>query len=501
MKKKNVIKTIAFLAIMVLLFVGVNNLFIPNWISDTAPTLVWNNLKAQEKNTVSTAFIGSSQFSYGFSSMKLAEDWDIPSLTCATGNQPILCAQYYLKEMRKKQDIKLVVYDVSMLYEPEYEVRYQQTLDTAPFSMNKMQILFEHLESETSNSVLSYLFPISTYHSRWAELGKSDYYYVEENVPIYKGNVLTPLLVREMTHDRVIIDNDGQEGVVKDDATLNGEETPIGENQDRYFREFVEYCTDNNIELLLVKTPKDNWAAYKHEGIQKYADEYGLTFIDFNEEEYISQLDLDYENDFKDLDHLNSRGALKFTDWLGKYISENYSNVTGVSKKYYNTKDEAKRYYDDLDDAFLGSAINTDEIFERLDNDRYDIVISVTGDTAEYADKLQPGLEKLGLEVNLKDVGDEGYIAFLSKGKTKASADASNFDAESKTLNLEFTNSFGKKTSVRLKPEGTPAVMTVGDLPTKFSNRGVNVMVIEKSTDMVIYSATLTSEVIFENRD
>lgn len=45
--------------------------------------------------------------------------------------------------------------------------------------------------------------------------------------------------------------------------------------------------------------------------------------------EYVDEIGLDCEKDFSDTDHLNAKGAKKVTNFLGKYIVQNY-NVTDM---------------------------------------------------------------------------------------------------------------------------------------------------------------------------
>ena len=84
----------------------------------------------------------------------------------------------------------------------------------------------------------------------------------------------------------------------------------------------INLCKKNHIELILVSTPSiSNWTYARHNGIQKLADQNGLTYIDMNLMQ--DQLEIDWETDTRDKgDHLNYSGAVKVTDWLGTYFKQ-----------------------------------------------------------------------------------------------------------------------------------------------------------------------------------
>lgn len=91
-----------------------------------------------------------------------------------------------------------------------------------------------------------------------------------------------------------------------------------------FLDKITELCKENDIELLLIDVPSSkSWSYEKHNAIQDYADENGLKFIDFNINR--DSFGIDWNTDTRDGGwHMNHSGAVKVTEYLGKFLDENY---------------------------------------------------------------------------------------------------------------------------------------------------------------------------------
>lgn len=91
-----------------------------------------------------------------------------------------------------------------------------------------------------------------------------------------------------------------------------------------YFRRLVRLCREEGISLLIVGSPStENWNMEKHNAVAELADACQVPFLDLcliND-----QVGIDWEIDSQDGgDHLNYRGALKVTSYLGDYLTGHY---------------------------------------------------------------------------------------------------------------------------------------------------------------------------------
>lgn len=481
MKKTQIIKTITFLLILAVTFVAVTQIFIPKWVTGTSVTLVSDGLYEQKEDTIDVCVLGSSQLVYGISCMRLLEEYGISAYSCATGEQPLLCAYFYLLETHKNQNISTVILDTSMLYEVEEESRFRKTLDSAPFSMNKLAVIRERTRSEESSSFISYLFPIINYHGRWDELGKADLGYITAESEVYRGNILSSNVKRNVSYEKLCVDEDPVD-----------ESIQMDENQLRAFEMIVDYCKKENIELLLVKAPKGTWVGTKTVGCQELAKEHGLVYIDFNTAEMISELDLDVTRDFWNDDHLNVRGADKFTDYIGNYLLQ-----TGEYEDFRNSPDYdpqlAADYKREHETKYLQSTYDVDEYLSLWNNERYEVVIQKTGEITEgWNAELQKSLAAYGVEQSWAELEDQNYVVHLRNGKVVAEQTA----AEPIEDQMDLANN--RKCNVK-----SDITLGTGDVKMKavkqniaFEQKGMNVLVYDSRKDMIVDSAT-----IYYNKD
>ena len=91
-----------------------------------------------------------------------------------------------------------------------------------------------------------------------------------------------------------------------------------------YLERIVTLCEEHDSELMLITVPaSSSWNLARHNGVQGFADEYGLTYLDYN----MADLNpgIDWRTDTPDGgSHLNVLGAQKLTGALGTYLMENY---------------------------------------------------------------------------------------------------------------------------------------------------------------------------------
>lgn len=329
----NLIKTVLFIALAVLMTIGIGKITTAKWITSTRPTIVVDETLAQKKNTVELVFLGGSQIGFGVSSMELAKNYDIASFTNGMAHEPFRMNLMWLKYLNSRNDIRVVGMDVSMLYELEEEERFRQSLDGMPMSKLKLETILELCRDDViEDDMWSYIFPIMKYHTRWNELTQDDYDYEDSTVACYKGAIVHYTTTQATSFEDFCIDNEAIDPAVT-----------MEPNQLKYFREIMDYCSANGIKVFLFKTPKKTWTMSKCAGVTALAEEYGVDYIDFNLAENLNALDLDYLTDIRDIDHLSYQGQDKLTDYLGRYLTGKYE-FSPVDKERYYAEGEIEKY-------------------------------------------------------------------------------------------------------------------------------------------------------------
>lgn len=255
----------------------------------------------QDKNSIDLLVLGSSHAYAAFNPYLIEEQTGYKSYVFATQQQPIWITYYYLKEALKYQNPKFVVLEVHMIVIDDYEYASEQVnrdaIDKMKFSKNKIDVINASIEN--SKDKLSYYFNIIKYHPRYKELNGID--------------LKTALL-------NYTIDNKGYIGLPNENFIFNSEDKydneviEISKKNEFYYDKIVNLCKEKNINIILVKTPTsyNNEEVGKLNYISKLCYNKNILFINYIRD--IDQLNLNYNEDFYDIGHLNKNGSKKMTN-------------------------------------------------------------------------------------------------------------------------------------------------------------------------------------------
>lgn len=416
MKAKNIIKTICFLMILAVVFCLTSEVLRKKNTGGVAEELVIDEVKHIKDDSLEVLVIGSSQVAYGYDAVWAYLQYGISSYGFGTSSQPMYMTYAWLKEINKKQSkINTVVIEVSMLYEQELESAYRKCLDTMPFSRDKIGYINKHFDTYTHDDIsskLSYYFTVGQYHERWEELTERDFTWYNNDNEHFRGcNKTKKVYNLKKPYETFVIDNDEPEG-----------KEMVKEQYDGLIK-CIQYCKDNNLNLVLIKTPKNSWSIDRHNGVQKIADEYGLDFIDFSTDKMLKAINFEYYGDLSDPDHLNAYGSEKLTSYLAEYLQSKYSykdsrsaeNDVEYRVKDYNRNRIKNELYKETD---IKKYLNT------VKNTGYDVIIlsnkSVSGKDKAAHEEI---INELGLDVKLKE--DKKYSIYVRNGQVENAESAS----------------------------------------------------------------------------
>ena len=485
MTKKQVIKTIAFLLIFAVLFTTVSSVMRAKWAEANSEDLVvdeFNNLI--EKDTLEMLFLGSSQMTYGINPYQVYEDYGVSSYSISSGNMCPLIQYYWLLDAFKVQNnVKTLVFDTSMLFEPEGETRYRRALNSMNWSINKLKAIWAHGQDELAEDGMElYLFDFLRYHSRWDELTEMDFKYWTSEFNFFRGTRMTGYVwTPTMPYSDFVVDNDPD-----DDP-----EVELNTLQFDYFERILGLCEERGINVILVKTPKESWTKEGSIFVEKYAKENNYPFLDFSYDEGFRELGLDYYGDFKDKDHLNVRGATKFTTYLMDYIMETGVEYTDYRKVEGFSLEKPELYKIDRVEKMLRSCISIDEFLTYLDNEEFEIVIQSTDDisklwTAEY----QKAFSDAGIKLDISKMSGKNYVIVMSKGKCvyeKSSADTIYYSGM-----FEGNDAF--ETASNIYESEDDAYMKVKNVERPFEVNGMNILVRSVYTSKIIAKYTIYND-------
>lgn len=473
---KNILRTAAFLLAGAVLIGCVSQVVCGKWTDANKESYTTQEFYALEDNSIDVFIVGSSQVVMGVSSMAMYEEYGISAFGLGMGNAPMIGNYYWLKECQKTQDISTVVIEVSMLYEPTRQFLYRRAFDPMKLSQNKLEAVRTLNREYGGDDVSSYVFPVIKYHDRWKELTEADFGYRKEDSLVYRGNVMTSG-VKPMPYEKVIIDNDPIR------------EVAMEEDQLKYFEEILSYCKQNDLNVVLMKTPKTSWSLSKSLGVNALAKEHGVPFLDFNYDKLMKEIEFDPMRDLRDADHPNLRGAEKICSYLGKYLKEHY-DLKDYLKEGYNPVN-MDLYNEDRDDCYLKMSTEPMEYLENLDNDRYGVIVQLTGDiSGSWNSAIQEKFAALGFQTDISTLSGKNYVGVLEHGKCvheEAVAGGLNYSGsfEGSIDYTAFSDIMYEEEDVKMEVDGEEEF---------FDEKGMNILVYDLEKGRILSEAVIETD-------
>lgn len=287
-----------------------------------------------EKQDFDVLFLGTSHVINGIFPMELWKDYGITSYNFGGHGNQIATSYWVMKNALNFTNPKLVVIDcLSLDSDTKTSDNFSYvhySLDAFPLTKTKLLGVLDLLDDENMNSRvlggitedsekrsrLGLLWDFAVYHSRWNELTERDLK-VEPNCELgaeMRIGVATPDIISKIPKEKRVKRNT----VAMD-----------------YLRKIVNECREQGVDVLFVNLPypanEDQQRAAN--SIAYIADECEVNFIDLDELGIV-----DYDIDCYDSNsHLNPSGARKVSEYLGRYIVENYDIKDHRDDEIYGT--------------------------------------------------------------------------------------------------------------------------------------------------------------------
>lgn len=320
------LKPIIVIIIFILIFIFLNKLLSPKYMTDLVEGNMTYEYYDEEKNH-EVIFIGDCEVYANFSPMVLYEEEGITSYIRGNSQQLIWQSYYMLKETLKYETPKVVVLNVnSMRYsKPVSEAYNRLAIDKMKWSKEKIDIIKASMTEE--ENFLSYVIPLLRYHSRFDKLTSEDFEYL--------------LKTKKNTHNGFLI-NKNIKPVESLPTKRRLASYEFEENCYEYLNQITELCKENNIKLVLIKAPSvyPYWYDEYEEQIKEYAQNNNLDYYNFKEK--VEEIGIDYNTDTYDGGlHLNLAGATKLSKYFSKILKEKYELTD------YREDKEISKIYDE----------------------------------------------------------------------------------------------------------------------------------------------------------
>ena len=347
MTKKQILRFVAFAVAVFMTIVLMCDLFeYDNTKNFDKNAYTYRNLP---ENILDGVYIGTSGVDRYWMGAKAYEEYGISMHTLSFDAVPSWLYTDIMDIALKNQTPKIVLIDIRGFYQDNtadlMDIRARRFLDSQPIlSLKRIQIANKvvnkiheqslidiekaklkaeqqtdptlppvEIPEEKSKYDMSYLFSFIRFHGKWADnyslyknLGSKEHQYGG----FYMSSERT---IRQAPHAKVVYD-----------ANKYAELDPLAEES---LYEVIDYIKEKNLKALFVDTPQflDQSEMGRANTTYKLLEENGMDYLHLYQNgssEFI--IDLDNTKEFYDESHVNYYGALKFTDYLAKYIDEKY---------------------------------------------------------------------------------------------------------------------------------------------------------------------------------
>lgn len=351
--------------------------------------LAVQSFKEMDPDLGSIIFFGSSHSYSSFDPRIIENELGVQSVNLGASAQRLVTTQA-VADMVIRGDHKphlaiVSVFEMSLKEPDEERFRGLQlrTLDFIPPSLKKNGIITEISPMEQWPEAM---FKTIRYHENWHKpndlnlqynfLGKSDY---------FKGYFTYRMQYDSAMYKSYKKKYDGRNKAVDS----------LTKKQKKRIDDLITLFSDNDIRVLFVSAPSQAYTMsidhYSYsKAISSYLKSKNQPFLELNESSFMENLD---DTDYRNPNHLNTKGAIKTTRFLIDYIKdsleiepeEQHLDRSRNRYSYVDGTAETSLYYKELD------SITTQKLFGiesahlyQLRENWYELIFPLTTDTIGY---------------------------------------------------------------------------------------------------------------------
>lgn len=287
-----IVKTILFFVIMIVLYVGLADQTESALIKNDQLIPVRNKgiyaIQREPEGTIDVLVLGDSLSYSSVSPMSLWNRHGYTAVVCGQPGQNMSETKEILEIALRTQSPKVVILETNAIFQDRLRGR---TLN------------------DILEALLNYYLPLFRGHDVWKSLVMKKEY-AEVGFAKYKG----------FPFRSDVKPYENGEYMKKTDQV-----EALPDRNIEHLQSIIDMCRDCGADLILLGTPSPSNCNYSiHNAIAEFADKQKLTYIDMNL--MTDEIGIDWKTDTLDKgDHLNLSGAEKVTEYLGRYLSDNYS--------------------------------------------------------------------------------------------------------------------------------------------------------------------------------
>lgn len=312
--RNDAVRTTAFI------FAGIGMLSVVNTVlssktDDSRIYQYYGNFYAEEKNTLDAVYIGSSVTYSSWLAPLAWERYGIAISPFCASRQPFIAAEYMIREARKTQPDALYIVPIrSNEHTDSAEdpaVVLHSVVDNMPLSWNKIQLvktMGEYMEIGWEER-LEFFFPTIRFHNRWTKLTEKDFFEPLDGFhgSSHYGNFLGTSV--DVTSNFRTTERTAEMSEIERDALDS----------------LLEYCTAEKVNVLFLEVAgsgSDEYELAQVNFIRDVVEAHGYPTVSLQPS--VKEIGLDTTRDYYNTGHTNIHAAIKITDYLSRYLIENY---------------------------------------------------------------------------------------------------------------------------------------------------------------------------------
>lgn len=283
-KLKVVLRCSLFVGIFLILLVLCSFIFRTKEITKSGKSLkiLRNGIIVENEDMVDVVVMGDSLSYSSIIPAQMYRDYGIAAYISGTAAQQPNDTYRIIEEAFKTQNPKYVLLETNCIFR-NYPVR------------------------DAVYSYIRNIFPVFTYHNRWKEL-KSDDFKMKFTYTYFKNS-------KGFRYSNVYCGANTSEYMIP-----SNEIEPIPEKNITILENIKKMCQEHNTELILISVPSVKCYDYKkHNAILRLTEALDVKYLDMNLK--WEEIGINWKYDTRDQgDHLNYKGAVKVTEYLGEYL-------------------------------------------------------------------------------------------------------------------------------------------------------------------------------------
>ena len=317
---------------------------------------------------VDVVFIGSSVIETAWQPYRAWQEYGITSYDFATSGGVVGSEKGLMQYINRYQSPKLYVIDVRGYIKDTGEGVCVGKTNMLNYSWERLKTVFFNNElCDNKNSLIDLYFDILTYQGNADQLGKEEAWkYISNNI--------------EDEYDGFLMNR--RHEFITAPYSWDYDEEELTDYSQKCITYLLDYINRNDIDVLFTLCPYDISPKQMRRAnvLSKIIEEAGGTFVNMCGD--YAPYEIDYSRDFYNARHLSIFGAKKYTEYLGKYIKDNYAiSDHRKEEKYEEWNEKAEKAFEKEEEII--DYLNT-RIKEREENTYYNRLVSTKNNFEEW---------------------------------------------------------------------------------------------------------------------